>query len=316
MAAPIGTYSAGEDSPMWHSTSLYAQGSVAIDSSAEAAIPGAFETIAWPASPLSSLHDPTGADWDAFVIELLSENDRRSRSTNAQNSGQMTGASLHWNTQFQPSTMTRIDTAPAAWPQRAPAEQRATVDSHPLLTLNDGEATLSRSARYLAELFAGLTETRSNPPVNNDVLRRQKLRFDDDLYTPEWTRGQGSVREGWCTYCSSWWRLKDSAYWVGDAMFPYADKPAELEQYHLQYSHGVSSVTGQRFAPPNALRASQKARDLEALCPSCKLWINTGKGAKSRTKYFRHAYRCQSQKRNGSLSPARTPRKTAEPPRR
>ncbi|KAH9843379.1 putative conserved fungal protein [Teratosphaeria destructans] len=63
---------------------------------------------------------------------------------------------------------------------------------------------------------------RSDPPetdfaVGTSRPQPQNPRFEGDLYTAQWTRGDGPDRLGWCGYCSSWWRLKDSAYWVSQA---------------------------------------------------------------------------------------------------
>lgn len=45
--------------------------------------------------------------------------------------------------------------------------------------------------------------------------RRQKLRFEGDLYTPNWVRYNGQAKEGLCDTCQPgrWLQLKNSAYW-------------------------------------------------------------------------------------------------------
>lgn len=46
--------------------------------------------------------------------------------------------------------------------------------------------------------------------------RQQKLRFEEDQYTPLWVRHQGHSKEGWCALCPNggkWLQLKNSAYW-------------------------------------------------------------------------------------------------------
>ncbi|KAF2207463.1 hypothetical protein CERZMDRAFT_119045 [Cercospora zeae-maydis SCOH1-5] len=63
----------------------------------------------------------------------------------------------------------------------------------------------------------------SEPPYPGSpaepVPRRQSPRFVGDEYTARWVRGNGTDRAGWCRLCSSWHKLKDSAYW-----------------YHMHYS--------------------------------------------------------------------------------
>ena len=62
-------------------------------------------------------------------------------------------------------------------------------------------------------LFDAPTPPRTDPPnVDGETLHEGKPRFEGDLYTPRWIRGEGANREGWCGFCSSWYKRKDSAY--------------------------------------------------------------------------------------------------------
>jgi len=67
-------------------------------------------------------------------------------------------------------------------------------------------------------LFPSLPSKRSGPQLfeanAQPLLKTQDSRFDGDLYTANWVRGDGANREGWCCYCSEWYQLRDSAYWV------------------------------------------------------------------------------------------------------
>ena len=69
----------------------------------------------------------------------------------------------------------------------------------------------------LQTLFPRPTLPRSEPPCLYDddgqPLQKRNPRFQGDLYAALWTRGKGASREGWCGFCASWHRLKDSAYW-------------------------------------------------------------------------------------------------------
>jgi len=131
------------------------------------------------------------------------------------------------------------------------------------------------------------------------TLHQQSPRFDGDLYTTGFVRGRGRDRSGWCGYCSCWFRLKDSAYW-----------------YHVHYTHGISCATGLPFPPPEGQRKPRACDDWEVLCGGCKRWITVGKGEdRSRTAYFRHAYRCQNKgrrpfgRRINAQAKGRSPRK-------
>jgi len=148
-------------------------------------------------------------------------------------------------------------------------------------------------------------------------LYKQNPRFVGDLYTAPWVRGTGSDRAGWCTFCSSWLKLKDSAYWVTHELFLYCKHTKPLltnEQYHIHYTHGISCATGRQFPRPEAMRLSSKTKDWETLCGHCCQWISVGCGiTRSRTAYFRHAYKCRAQQRTKSTYIRKSPAKLARP---
>ncbi|KXL49064.1 hypothetical protein M433DRAFT_142458 [Acidomyces richmondensis BFW] len=141
--------------------------------------------------------------------------------------------------------------------------------------------------RYISAipiLFPPLPSERSGPPPvetnTQQLLKTQDSRFDGDLYTANWVRGDGANREGWCCYCSEWYQLRDSAYW-----------------YHTHFKHGISRLTGRQYLPPERLRRSQNPTEL-ALCPECAQWITVGNETRCRTAYYRHSYKCSLRHRN------------------
>ena len=144
-----------------------------------------------------------------------------------------------------------------------------------------------------ADIFSSL-QARTEPALfvvgehlygdSGQPVHKQHPRFKSDLYRTLFIRGEGGERAGWCGFCSSWHRLKDSAYW-----------------YHLHYSHGVSCATGQPLPTPQQIREGAAGGSWEALCGDCNTWVPIGKpSARARTTYFRHAYKCQSK---GGKSP-------------
>lgn len=50
-------------------------------------------------------------------------------------------------------------------------------------------------------------------PPDTGSLQKQAPRFEGDLYAAPYVKGEGVERAGWCGFCSSWHKLKDSAYW-------------------------------------------------------------------------------------------------------
>ena len=153
------------------------------------------------------------------------------------------------------------------------------------------------------------TQTRYAHPFNtppaqgllpDDPLhpRQQPARFEGDLYTPSFVRGDGPTRAGWCVYCSSWLTLKDSAYW-----------------YHMHFAHGISCATGKHLPGPIRCRATAGAArgvgEAEWLCGGCGRWVLIVTGEKGRTAWWRHAYRCKF--KDGEVEKERKRGKSASP---
>lgn len=77
---------------------------------------------------------------------------------------------------------------------------------------------LSVAPETLRALFPSPSLPRTEPTRLYDdngqlLFQQQQPRFEGDLYAALWVRGEGVSREGWCGFCSTWHRLKDSAYW-------------------------------------------------------------------------------------------------------
>ena len=66
----------------------------------------------------------------------------------------------------------------------------ASVDNHMQPTTNE---------QVYQTLFHRLTTP--TDPLDTQSLKPQSPRFDGDLYTSAWIRGEGTEREGWCGFC-------------------------------------------------------------------------------------------------------------------
>ncbi|CAO1619797.1 unnamed protein product [Parajaminaea phylloscopi] len=145
----------------------------------------------------------------------------------------------------------------------------------------------------------------SLPPSLRSAAQRCQRRIRGDyneeaeatnLYTPRFTRGSGLKKEGLCPICYDdpigprevWHRTKVSAY-----------------NYHLSVQHGINFATGLPFAPPLKFRtvdrkarsAHERSRMMQALCHSCRKWVDVESTKAVEVKvpelYFRkHAIRC------------------------
>ncbi|RKP09566.1 hypothetical protein THASP1DRAFT_10554, partial [Thamnocephalis sphaerospora] len=88
--------------------------------------------------------------------------------------------------------------------------------------------------------------------------RQNDSRATDDRYTPCRVRGIGTDKQGMCPICAEagqqkWFRMKFSAYW-----------------YHMNFFHGISSVSGKPHRDPLRVRLTE-LRD--GLCHQCKCWV-------------------------------------------
>ncbi|GAA6041418.1 hypothetical protein JCM8097_005241 [Rhodosporidiobolus ruineniae] len=139
-----------------------------------------------------------------------------------------------------------------------------------------------------------------NPPPGG-MPYEQKLRFEEDQYTPKWVRFEKTNKEGWCALCpggGKWLQLKNSAFW-----------------YHRQFIHGVSSSSGHYFLPPLELRQEGDNGRVLGLCHSCAEWHpyqSSSKGgssssAKPPSQWFHHAHKCHTY-----FSPRKEARKNAK----
>lgn len=133
------------------------------------------------------------------------------------------------------------------------------------------------------DLFGPLQDDQLSPPPEDldcdesEIPRSQELRFNGDLYTPQYVRGHGNKREGWCGICKPgrWLVLKNSAFW-----------------YDKSFTHGISAATGSAFEGPKETRRMKGNPDVwEGLCHSCGEWIALISSKKKGTTWFRHAYK-------------------------
>ncbi|GAA6013061.1 hypothetical protein JCM10207_006156 [Rhodosporidiobolus poonsookiae] len=142
------------------------------------------------------------------------------------------------------------------------------------------------------------------PPPGGEPYE-QKLRFEEDQYTPKWVRFEKTTKEGWCALCpgdGKWLQLKNSAFW-----------------YHRQFIHGVSSSSGHYFLPPLELRQEGENGKILGLCHTCgeyQPYLASNKAAASSTakppdrtpsQWFHHAHKCHTY-----FSPRKEARKNAK----
>ncbi|KAF8452080.1 hypothetical protein L210DRAFT_3384424, partial [Boletus edulis BED1] len=96
-----------------------------------------------------------------------------------------------------------------------------------------------------------------------------------DLYTPRFVKGCGATKVGVCPICieSPSRGGKGEAVWLSMKFSAY--------NYHLQYAHGISSVSARPFSPPVAFRTTERQNPAknertsiqEGKCHKCRKWI-------------------------------------------
>ncbi|KAN0066593.1 hypothetical protein ACQY0O_000687 [Thecaphora frezii] len=140
---------------------------------------------------------------------------------------------------------------------------------------------------HLPDTFEAAKRNQGPPPCEgeqdskDEVMDESANVFPSDLYAPRLTRRGPNGREGWCSLCpqGGWYSMKRSQY-----------------LYHLQYDHGVSSLTRKVFRPPLQLRVWNDAVEkTEGLCHHCNEWIAICFGPVRKRDwkaFFKHSHKC------------------------
>lgn len=121
--------------------------------------------------------------------------------------------------------------------------------------------------------------------AGQEIVDETQLTFTTDLYAPRFTRRGAYGREGWCSMCThgEWYSMKRSQY-----------------LYHLQYDHGICSLTRKTFEPPVNMRVwNDPMQRTEGLCHYCQEWTPICFGAVRKRDYkawFKHAHKCHRHK--------------------
>lgn len=131
----------------------------------------------------------------------------------------------------------------------------------------------------------------SNGP--HSKVEETRCEFGSDLYTPRFVRRScqgeaGSFRMGFCSLCSpselevecgGWYSLKRSQY-----------------LYHLQFEHGISSISRRPFSPPVEMRVwNDDDEATDGLCGVCGQWVAIAFGPvrkRSWKAWWKHAVKC------------------------
>ncbi|PVV05443.1 hypothetical protein BB560_000037 [Smittium megazygosporum] len=185
--------------------------------------------------------------------------------------------------------------------QRNIASSGNYIDLEPLFSKNnDPQNNISRNSTNNPMFVMSSYETK---PVNI-------FESTDNCYTPKSVRGTGMSKEAKCELCSKkgtekWLKTKCSAYW-----------------YHMNYFHGISSITGKPYMDPMTYRIAQipvvkkkrnspeklskELRETEilyfkhtkqALCGYCREWVNVESERNAPVNvpeiyWWKHAQKC------------------------
>ncbi|KAF7684126.1 Meiotic expression up-regulated protein 26 [Astathelohania contejeani] len=102
-----------------------------------------------------------------------------------------------------------------------------------------------------------------------------------DLYRPRQVRGVGSQREGYCSECNLWFKLKTSSYW-----------------YHMNFKHGINSQ-GTKYPEPITKKTNL---GVKAICNKCNKWIHLGNRYNKKSIKYNWYKHWQKEHRNGDLN--------------
>lgn len=130
---------------------------------------------------------------------------------------------------------------------------------------------------FIDGLYAGYESAEKNSvqeilaasaPAVHLSRRRPEKGSEVYEYRPKHVRGSGVLREGYCSRCNKWYKLKTSSYW-----------------YHMNYKHGINS-SGVKYPDPVVRVLGDRN---EAFCSLCNKWVALGRGKSSyKFNWYRH----------------------------
>ncbi|KAH9946579.1 hypothetical protein B0H21DRAFT_742779 [Amylocystis lapponica] len=96
-----------------------------------------------------------------------------------------------------------------------------------------------------------------------------------DLYTPRYVKGRGVSKVGLCPCCC------ESTKRGGEGRKLWLSMKFSAFNYHMQYAHGISVVSGRPFSPPTAFRViarhhvgkHEKTSLMQGKCHKCQQWV-------------------------------------------
>ncbi|KAJ3159335.1 hypothetical protein HK101_001100 [Irineochytrium annulatum] len=103
----------------------------------------------------------------------------------------------------------------SSFPPPSTAQSATTLAGSPPIS-PPGPATAPRDSKGRKGSDSDAQGERGVMAVADVTPRKQKVRFDGDLYTPTWVRFEGQRKEGFCDLCPKpgrWLQLKNSAFW-------------------------------------------------------------------------------------------------------
>lgn len=116
---------------------------------------------------------------------------------------------------------------------------------------------------------------RNSGPLASNVphgkVEATRCEFGSDLYTPRFIRRScqgevGSYRMGFCSLCSASELEGESGGWYSPKRSQYL--------YHLQFEHGISSISRRPFSPPVEMRIwNDDDEATDGLCGVCGQWV-------------------------------------------
>ncbi|OCH84862.1 hypothetical protein OBBRIDRAFT_358373 [Obba rivulosa] len=125
---------------------------------------------------------------------------------------------------------------------------------------------------------SSITEEEQHP-----ILAGQKIsdasyntpRDPFDLYTPRFVKGVGATKVGLCPVCC------ESVARGGESKRLWLSMKFSALNYHMQYAHGISAMTGRPLSPPVAFKTvrrervgkHEKTQVMQGKCHKCAKWV-------------------------------------------
>lgn len=153
---------------------------------------------------------------------------------------------VDWTSEYTPTMWADIDSGTIQ-------EDKFWLQPHSTSTTTHASSSQREATLFVpvSHVFPDLSAVERTTPSCSSLhnITKRRPRFEGDLYAPQWVRGEGVERAGWCGFCSSWHKLKVSTF----VSFFISLQQRATNMRHPELSHAIHTWNKLPSKLPRAL---------------------------------------------------------------